>query len=179
MGCCSPSNHWVTVFLLDQLHFVLAFVALLGSGLIAGVFFAFSAFVMKALVRLPPADGMAAMQSINITVLNPWFLGVFLGTAVICVLLLAWTLLLWNQNGSMYLIMGSTFYLIGSVMVTSIFNVPKNEALAKVNASAVDSDRLWQSYVDKWTKWNHVRTVASILAMTCFGLWINKSGFPY
>ena len=154
----------------DQFHFVLVFFALLGSGLIAGVFFAFSAFVMKALVRLTPADGIAAMQSINITVLNPWFLGVFLGTAVICILLLVWTLLLWNQNGSMYLIMGSSFYLIGNLMVTAIFNVPKNEALAKVNVSDADADQLWRNYVDKWTYWNHVRTVASLLAAACFGL---------
>ena len=152
----------------DQIHFALVFVALLGSGLIAGVFFAFSMFIMKALVRLPSAEGIAAMQSINITVLNRWFLGVFLGTAVICVLLLVWSLLLWNQKDSVYLIMGCAFYLIGSLMVTGIFNVPKNEALAKVNTSAADSERLWRNYVDKWTNWNHVRTVASLLAVVCF-----------
>jgi uncharacterized membrane protein len=156
----------------DQIHLALVFVALLGSGLIAGVFFTFSVFVMKALVRLPPADGIAAMQSINITVLNRWFLGVFLGTAVVCILLLVWSLLLWQQKGSVVLVTGSAFYLIGSLMVTGILNVPKNEALAKVNASATDSGQLWLRYVDRWTKWNHVRTVASLLAMTCFGLWI-------
>ena len=156
----------------DQLHFTLVFVALLGSGLISGVFFTFSAFVMKALVRLPTAKGIAAMQSINITVLNRWFLGVFLGTAVVCVLLLVWSLLLWEQKGSVVLVMGSTFYLIGSLMVTGVFNVPKNEALAKVNASAADSGQLWLRYVDRWTKWNHVRTVASLLATACFGIWL-------
>jgi len=156
----------------DQLYFTLVFVALLGSGLIAGVFFAFSAFVMKAFARLSPADGIAAMQSINITVLNRWFLGVFLGTAVVCVLLLVWSFLLWNQAGSLYLITGSAFYLIGSLMVTGLFNVPKNEALAKVNSSTVDSEQLWHNYVSKWTNWNHIRTVASLLAAACFGLWL-------
>ncbi len=43
----------------------------LGSALVAGVFFAFSTFVMKALGRLQPEQGIAAMQSINVTVLNP------------------------------------------------------------------------------------------------------------
>jgi uncharacterized membrane protein len=154
----------------DQLHFALVFVALLGSGLIAGIFFAFSTFVMKALARLSPAEGIAAMQSINITVLNRWFLGVFLGTAVVCVLLLVWSFFLWNQTGSVYLIMGSAFYLIGCLMVAGLFNVPKNEALAKINPSAVDSEKFWRSYIDKWTNWNHVRTVASLLAAACFGL---------
>jgi uncharacterized membrane protein len=158
----------------DQIHFALVFLALLGSGLIAGVFFSFSAFVMKALVWLPPAEGIATMQSINITVLNRWFLSVFLGTAMVCVLLLLWPLFLWVQKSPVYLIAGSAFYLVGSLMVTGIFNVPKNEALAKVDASAVDSEQLWRSYIDKWTNWNHVRTVASLLAMVCFGLGLTS-----
>ena len=155
---------------LDQLHFALVFVALLGSGLIAGVFFTFSRFVMKALARLLPAEGITAMQSINITVLNPWFLGVFSGTAVVCILLLVWSLFQWNQMGSEYLITGSMFYLIGCLMVTGIFNVPKNEVLAKVETSAADSERLWRNYVNEWTTWNHVRTIASFLAAACFAI---------
>ena len=54
-----------------------------GSGLIGGVFFAFSTFIMQALARMPAAQGIAAMQHINVTVLNPWFLGVFMGTGLI------------------------------------------------------------------------------------------------
>lgn len=42
--------------------------AALGCGLIAGVFFAFSTFVMKGLARIPTEAGVAAMQSINVTV---------------------------------------------------------------------------------------------------------------
>ena len=50
----------------DQWLFALTLFAALGCGLIAGVFFAFSTFVMKALARLPSGEGMAAMQSINV-----------------------------------------------------------------------------------------------------------------
>jgi uncharacterized membrane protein len=46
----------------------------LGCGLIAGAFFAFSTFVMKTLGNLPPTQGIAARQSINVVVINPWFL---------------------------------------------------------------------------------------------------------
>jgi uncharacterized membrane protein len=48
-------------------------IALLGSALIGGIFFAFSSFVMKALARVPSPEGIAAMQSINVVVLNPSF----------------------------------------------------------------------------------------------------------
>ncbi len=57
--------------------------AALGSGLIAGTFFVFSAAIMTALGRLPPQEGIRAMQSINRVILNPIFLGVFLGTGVL------------------------------------------------------------------------------------------------
>jgi uncharacterized membrane protein len=59
--------------------YLLTFVAAVGSGLVAGIFFAFSNFVMKALARVPPAQGIAAMQSINVVVLNRWFFAVFFG----------------------------------------------------------------------------------------------------
>jgi uncharacterized membrane protein len=55
----------------------------LGSGLIAGAFFAFSSFVMGALGKLPASQGIAAMQSINVVVINPIFLGVLFGTAAL------------------------------------------------------------------------------------------------
>jgi uncharacterized membrane protein len=48
--------HWVEPVILF---------AALGSGLVGGVFFAFSTFVMRALARVPAAQGIAAMQSIN------------------------------------------------------------------------------------------------------------------
>jgi uncharacterized membrane protein len=38
---------------------------------------------MKALARLPSAEAIAAMQSINITILNPVFLTVFFGNGII------------------------------------------------------------------------------------------------
>src|SRR4051812_33104971 len=68
-------------------HHIILIVTLgsaLGCGVVAGVLYAFSAFVMRALGRLPLAAGIAAMQSINVAVINPWFLGVFLGTAMGC-----------------------------------------------------------------------------------------------
>lgn len=76
------------------------FLSALGCGLVAGFFFAFSAVVMKALGKLPPAQGIAAMQSINVVVINPWFLTAFFGTALACVLVMAdyltgWTA--WNH----------------------------------------------------------------------------------
>ncbi|UUZ68247.1 DUF1772 domain-containing protein [Polaromonas sp. P2-4] len=142
----------------------LTFVAALGCGLVAGIFFAFSAFVMKALARLPPGQGIAAMQSINVAVLNPWFMAAFMGTAVACALALIASLLRWHEPGAVYLFAGSTLYLVGCLLVTIVFNVPKNEALALVVPATPDGASLWAGYVSSWTAWNHVRTAASLAA---------------
>jgi uncharacterized membrane protein len=139
-------------------------VAALGCGLMAGVFFAFSTFVMKALASLPPAHGIAAMQSINVAVINPWFLGVFLGTAMLCTALGVTSLLTWHRPGAVYLLVGSAFYLCGTVMVTGAFNVPQNTTLASADPASAEAAKLWTGYVVSWSSWNHVRTVGALAA---------------
>jgi uncharacterized membrane protein len=148
--------------------FALTLVAALGSALIAGVFFAFSTFVMKALGRIPPAQGIAAMQSINIVVINPAFMAAFLGTAVDSVVLAGTGLLARNLPGSGYLIAGALLYVIGVFLVTMLFNVPRNNALAAVDPASAEGSRLWTDYLVTWTAWNHVRTLAALGAAAAF-----------
>ena len=154
----------------DQLLFTLTLVSALGCGLVAGVFFAFSVFVMKALSRLPTGEGIAAMQSINVAVLNPWFLGAFLGTAVACLVALAFSLLRWHEPAAVYLLVGSVLYLVGCLLVTIVFNVPRNETLASVAPDDPDRASRWTDYVTTCTAWNHVRTGASLAAAASFGV---------
>ena len=148
----------------DNLFFLLKLFSALGCGLMAGVFFAFSAFVMKALTRLPPTQGIAAMQSINITVINPWFMVAFLGTGAACIFLAVSSLLSWHQPGAAYLLLGTLLYLVGTLGVTIAFNVPLNEALARVAPDSTEGASIWVNYLANWTVWNHVRTVAALAA---------------
>ncbi|MGH7315845.1 MAG: DUF1772 domain-containing protein [Candidatus Rokuibacteriota bacterium] len=148
----------------DRLLFTLTLCAALGCGVVAGIFFAFSAFVMKALSRLPPGEGIAAMQSINVAVLNPWFMVAFFGTAVACVLASISSLLRWHQPGALYVLAGGVLYLVGTLLVTMVFNVPRNESLASVAPADPDGARRWTGYVATWTAWNHVRTAAALAA---------------
>ncbi len=113
----------------NSLFFALKLATVLGCGLTVGVFFAFSIFVMSALARLQPPPGIAAMQFINITVINPWFMTVFLGTAMACLGLVVSTLFQLSQPGAIYLLMGSFLYLLGTVMVTMVCNVPLNNCV--------------------------------------------------
>ncbi|MEG5128284.1 DUF1772 domain-containing protein [Microcoleus sp. ARI1-B5] len=129
----------------------------------AGVFFAFSTFVMNALSRLPRAQGIAAMQSINITAINPLFMTALFGTAAACIFLIISSFKS-HQPGAAYLLVGSLLYLVGTVSVTIAFNVPLNDALAKVEPSSAEGAKLWASYLTNWTIWNHIRSAAALAA---------------
>ena len=150
--------------MIDDLMFTLTLITALGCGLVSGILFAFSTGVMRALARLPAAQGIAAMQSINITVINPLFMGAFFGTAAACVLVVVFSLLRWNEAEAAYLLSGGLAYLIGTIVVTIAFNVPRNDALAAVDPESADGARLWTGYVTSWTAWNHVRTAAALAA---------------
>lgn len=153
---------------LEKVFFVLTLFAALGSGLIAGVFFVFSVAVMRALERIPPAVGMWAMQSINIYILNWKFLGVFLGTGVVCAALAIVGVVQWRPPGSVWLIAGGMIYIVGSIGVTVIFNVPMNNALMVADPFTPEGKDLWSDYLTNWTFWNHVRTIASLVASASF-----------
>jgi uncharacterized membrane protein len=147
---------------------IVTFASALGAGVIGGVFFAFSSFVMGALARLPAAQGIAAMQSINIVVINPLFLGVMFGTGAACLGLILGALLRWQSAGAAYVLAGAAIYLVGCILVTMVCNVPRNNAMATWDPNATESAGLWSGYVSSWALWNHVRAAASVLAAALF-----------
>lgn len=144
------------------------FIAALGCGLIAGVFFAFSVCVMRALGAQPAAQGIAAMQSINVVILNRWFLTPFLGLAALGAVLAVVGVVRWSEPGAPLIVAGGLLYALGTFGVTMRFNVPRNNALAAVRPDSDEGARLWAGYLDVWTRWNHVRGVASLLAAAAF-----------
>lgn len=142
-------------------------VGAVGSGLIGGVFFAFSTFVMQALARMPAAQGIAAMQHINVTVLNPWFLGTFMGTGLVSIGVIALALVHLKSTTALPIV-AATLYLAGTLFVTMACNVPLNDALAASPPDTAQSAVLWAKYLQEWTFWNHVRTVAALAACAVF-----------
>ena len=154
----------------------LALVSAVGSALIAGSFFAFSTFVMRALGKLPAPQGIAAMQSINIVVINPWFMTPFVGTAVLSALVAGTSAVRWHEPGAGFVLAGALLYVAGTFLVTVAFNVPRNNALAAVAPASEEAATLWASYLSTWTAWNHVRTLAALGAMACFTIALRLRG---
>jgi uncharacterized membrane protein len=153
---------------MNALH-LLILICAIGCGLIAGVFFAFSVSVMIALRRISAPCGIAAMQAINVAIINPLFLGVFLGTAITSAMALIASFVV-HDSLRTYEVLGALLYLIGSFFVTIRFNVPRNNVLASLNPAEQQAAAPWQEYLHSWTRWNHVRTVASLGAAVAFTL---------
>jgi uncharacterized membrane protein len=154
----------------------LILVAALGCGLVAGIFFAFSTFVMAALARLPAPHGIAAMQSINVAVINPVFLTAFFGTGAACLALAAASPMRWGSPDSPWLLAGGLLYLVGTLLVTMLCNVPCNNALAAVAPDGPEGAALWKRYVASWTAWNHVRAAAALAAAASFTIALRLPG---
>lgn len=134
------------------------------AGLVGGMFFAFSVFVMRALAEQPAGRGVAVMQRINVTVINPLFLGAFLGAVP---LLAAAALVARTADRSAafaWLAFAFVVYAVGSVAVTMLFNVPRNNRLAALSADSLEAAAYWPTYVREWLFWNHLRCIASLLA---------------
>ena len=148
----------------------LAVTSLLGSAIIAGVFFAFSSFIMKALAKLPSSEGIAAMQSINVVVLNPGFLGTFMGTAALSVVIAVVAIMGWGTPWAPWLLAGAVAYFVGTFLVTGLGNVPLNDQLAAVSARDSGAVPVWQHYLARWTLLNTIRTIAAVVAAVAFTL---------
>jgi uncharacterized membrane protein len=156
--------------MIDDLRFALVLLGALASGLMAGVFFAFSSFVMTALARLPAAHGIAAMQAINVAVVTPSFMAALFGTGIASLVVAALALATWREPGAAWLLAGTLLYLVGCIGVTMRCNVPRNNALAAVAAESAEGARLWPRYVAEWTAWNHVRVVACLASAAALTL---------
>lgn len=149
----------------DELIRGLTWATALGSALIAGAFFAFSSFVMRGLRELPPAEGISAMQAINVAAPKGAFVAVLMLTALPALALVVAAGLRWGDlSGAGLRLAGGLAYL-GSVALTAAYHVPRNDALAKLDPHAPGAARQWATYAADWTTWNHLRTALAFLGL--------------
>jgi uncharacterized membrane protein len=153
---------------MNGLFIPLVFVAALGSALMAGTFFVFSIAVMRGLDRLPPGQAITSMQSINLAILNAVFLGIFVGTGIVCIILPVASLTDWSASRATWMFAGGLLYLFGALLVTIAMNVPLNNRLALVRADDPRADAIWRDYSAAWTLWNHIRALTSLFATAAF-----------
>jgi uncharacterized membrane protein len=145
---------------------VVATVALVLTGAVSGVFFAFSVSVLPGLDALRPDQAVAAMTSMNRAILNPLFLASFVGPPLVASL--AGVLLLTGDatGAALLFFAAAAVYVLGAIAPTAAVNVPLNNAL---EAAPEPAEEAWSAYSRRWTRWNHWRTVASLAALALQG----------
>ncbi|WP_028925552.1 DUF1772 domain-containing protein [Pseudonocardia acaciae] len=147
---------------------VLTVLGVLGTGINAGIFYAFSGFVMPALKRIPPSQGMTAMQSINVTALRPPLMIAMFGTAALCVALVVSAVRGWSEPFAAPLLAGAVLFLAGVIVLTIVFHVPLNNALDKADPSAGRSVEVWTDYLRRWGAGNQARWVTPLASSALF-----------
>jgi uncharacterized membrane protein len=89
---------------------------------------------------------------------------VLFGTAAVCGALAVRALLAWDERSALYLLSGGAVYLVGTILLTIVYHVPRNEALAKIEPRDAGAESYWRRYLSGWTAWNHLRAAASLAA---------------
>ncbi|KZN13642.1 anthrone oxygenase family protein [Marinomonas sp. TW1] len=133
-------------------------------GIMAGTYFAFSAFVMKALNRLAANEAINVMNSINRVILNSVFMPIFFVSNACLLGAFIWHVFHWQAGLSGLWVASALIYLLGMFAVTLFGNVPLNERLKQGAKHSELSHILWHEYAVKWTRLNHVRALSSALA---------------
>jgi uncharacterized membrane protein len=141
--------------------------ATLTTGLVAGVYYAYTVSVNLGLAAQPDASYVATMQAINERIENPLFFASFFGAALFPLAALAAHYSRRPRSGRFWLIaLACVLYIGGSFLLTAFVNVPMNEELARVasDVSTGELSRARAAYEEPWNLWNGVRTVFSFLA---------------
>ncbi len=148
--------------------FFLTSIGLLMSSILGGVFFAFSSFIMPALVRIPASASVRAMQQINLTVFHWSFMGLFYTMPLLCLGFIGNALMTPAGAETPYLPAAACIYLVGTFVITGFGNVPLNEKLASLDPESDRAEAVWHHYSDRWTKLNHIRTAACLITTGLF-----------
>ena len=157
---------WVSIVLIA---------ATVTTGLLAGLYFAFSCAVMPGLAVTSDTTLVESMQRINEKIINGWFIPVFVGgvvlpiTAAIMVAVDGETdVLLWTLAAAVLAVVG--------FVITASRNVPLNNQLDKAGPiEAMDDARtVRMAFEGPWTRWNTYRTIVTTLVSAGFSPAVPK-----
>ncbi|QKV17168.1 DUF1772 domain-containing protein [Oricola thermophila] len=142
--------------------------AAIASALVAGVFLAFSDFIMRSLGAARPAAGMEAMQEINRKVYRSGFIVLLIAMVPVSLAIVACTPVFAGAMAASWSIAGAVLYILGVFAVTAAGNVPMNKRLDVLDPADGDTRRYWRQYARRWTWLNHVRMAASAGSAICY-----------
>jgi uncharacterized membrane protein len=151
---------------------VLIIICAVGTAATGGALFTFSNFTMAGLKRLPPAQGIAAMQSINRAAPSPLFMLLLFGTGAACLGMMLLAGMHLDQPGSSLRLSAGGIYIASVVVLTITYHVPRNNRLDRVDPESAEGADYWEVYQREWIPMNHIRSLAPLAsaALMAFSL---------
>ena len=140
--------------------------AILLTGLMAGIFFTWSNAVKPGIGKLSDIEYLTALQSMNRVILNNAFKIIFLGAIIVVALVPVFYFNLYPKNIFWLFVFTLVIYWIGVFGVTVSGNIPLNEILDKTNLESITSEEiktLRKSIEVKWNNFNIIRCISSAI----------------
>lgn len=146
--------------------------ALLANGLLAGLFFAFTIAVVPALRRAGDRTYVTVMREVNIVILRPGFLAVFILAPGLSILVAVLEL---PDHGSRWALVVAAGAAAVSAVLTATINVPLNQTLHHAQiGSGTDADTnataARAAFDRPWARANALRCAANAVAVVALGV---------
>ena len=136
----------------------------LWSAVVAGVFCAFSEFVMSALLKTEASGAVEAMQHINRDVIKTPFVAGIFSIAVLSFFFTLYSLAVFEGAALFTLVLAALVYLSSVFLMTMFGNVPLNNTLERLDHKSEEARDYWREYAQNWTRLNHVRSLGGVLS---------------
>jgi uncharacterized membrane protein len=144
----------------------------LSSGLIAGLFYAWSVSVTAGLGKIGDENYLKAFQSMNRAILRPAFFIFFFGLVILLPMLCYLYYKFPVSSGFWYILSATILYLVGIMAVTIFGNVPLNNTLEVLNIESMTVEQMASYRLGFENKWNNLNTIRTICSSLSFILLI-------
>ncbi|GAA1996315.1 hypothetical protein GCM10009799_23690 [Nocardiopsis rhodophaea] len=153
----------------ETLRGIALMAAALTTGLVAGLFYAFSTSVMPGLGRAEDRTFVDAMQRINVAILNGWFALAFGGAPVLMIAAAAVQLGAGGRTAVLSWIVAALVLYAAMLVITFAINIPLNNQLDAAGAPKQidDATSVRRQFEATWVRWNIVRAVVSTGSFAC------------
>lgn len=147
-------------------------IAILFTGLMAGIFFTWSNAVKPGIGKLSDIEYLTALQSMNRVILNNTFKLVFIGAVIAIALVPIFYFNLYPKNIFWLFISALIIYWVGAFGVTIFGNIPLNEILDKSNLESMTLSEIKALRISIEAKWNNLNLIRSVSSFITFVLLI-------
>ncbi|MAD50615.1 MAG: hypothetical protein CMC95_04890 [Flavobacteriales bacterium] len=142
-------------------------VAILSTGLMAGIFFTWTNAVKPGIGTLDDMTYMKAFQAMNRLILNPLFYIVF----ILPVLTISISTYMSFGSTKLYVfelfLLSTLLYVLGVFLITILGNIPLNDLLENTDLEKISLTELSDlrgKIENKWNNFNLIRTVSSFIS---------------